>query len=198
MIHALERPHASRFGAPVLNHADDAIFGRTYFGACFSCGFCRDSCCQYGVDVDLDNVARIFAVADELEPRVGLPRDAWFHPDPRPEPDYPTASFLRTRVVDGACVFLNRRGRGCHLHALALAREEPPGLLKPIVSAIFPLTFESGLLKPAIEVTEKDDPLVCLGPGASVYRGVRDELGWYFGPALVEELDALERRVGTR
>src|SRR5699024_3892947 len=50
---------------------------------------------------------------------------------------------LKTRAVDGACIFHNSRdfpgGYGCSLHALALATDREPHALKPDVCWQLPL-----------------------------------------------------------
>ena len=66
-------------------------------------------------------------------------------------------------------------------------------LIKPRVSALFPVTFDDGVLDPSTEIT--DGTLVCGGQGPTLYRGVRLELAYYFGELLVRELDGLEPQV---
>ena len=75
------------------------------------------------------------------------------------------------------------------LHAHALATGGDYHLLKPMVSALFPVTFGGGALFVADEL--QDDSLVCAGPGPTAYEAARSELAWYFGEPFVEELDAL-------
>src|SRR5207248_2640065 len=133
------------------------------------------------------------ARAGELEPWIGRPAAEWFAGRPEPHPDYPGGGRTRTRVVDGACVFLNRRGRGCLLHAFALARGEPVAGLKPLVCSLFPVLFEGGALIVPDEIADRS--LVCIGTGPSLYRSARADLEESFGPGLVAELDALEARV---
>ena len=58
-----------------------------------------------------------------------------------------------------------------------------------MVTVLFPLTFEHGLLEPSGEVV--DGSLVCASDGPTVYAGARNELLYYFGEGLVAELDAL-------
>ena len=58
-----------------------------------------------------------------------------------------------------------------------------------MVSILFPLTFEQGVLVASSEVL--DGTLICAGAGPSCYDGAREELRYYFGDALVLELDAL-------
>ena len=53
---------------------------------------------------------------------VGLPAERWFQPGTTKDRDYPGGGYTRTRVVDGSCVFLNRRGRGCLIHKYCLEK----------------------------------------------------------------------------
>jgi hypothetical protein len=182
---------ASRGGQPRVSRVDTAIFVRTYFTNCMECTFCGDACCDYGVDVDAENVARILAQADALESFTGVPRDRWFTGEWTEDREFPGGKNTRTSVVDGHCVFLGRRGRGCSLHAFALSTGADYHDLKPMVSALFPIAFDDGLLHPSDEV--EDGSLVCLDRGPTLYRGARGELAYYFGPGLVANLDAIER-----
>lgn len=182
------RTFVARGGAPALAAVDPRVFTARYFGACMACGFCHDWCCQHGVDVDGITVARILERSAELEPLVRHPASGWFTAEEADE-DMPGGTVRRTRVVDGACVFLNRAGRGCLLHAFALERGEDYHALKPMVSALFPITFCDGVLTVADEV--EDGSLVCGGEGPSVYEAARPELLHYFGEDCVRELDQL-------
>jgi hypothetical protein len=186
----LPREFPSRYGVPVLRAVDPRIFRLRYFTHCLQCSFCHDWCCQFGVDVDRYHVDRILAHADALERYTGIPRDRWFTGEVEAESDSPGGETWRTRVEEGACVFLNRRGRGCLLHAFALERGIDHRELKSLVDGLFPLTFEAGVLCAAVEV--EDHELVCLDSGPTLYRGMREELGYYFGPELVQALDQLE------
>lgn len=186
----LAREYTCRHGAPSVSRVEDSIFHRRYFTSCMQCSFCHDSCCAYGVDIDVTNVERILARADEIERHVGVGRDQWFLPEWTDDREFPGGRHTRTRVVEGACVFLNRRGRGCLLHGFCGEAGLDYHDLKPMVSALYPITFDDGLLHPSDEVHE--NLLVCLDQGPTLYRGVRDELAHYFGPPLVEELDRIE------
>ena len=186
----LPRAFAARYGTPVLHSVDPAIFRQRYFTHCLECDFCHDWCCQFGVDVDRHHVDRILAHADALEAFLGVPRDQWFTGEVEHDPDVPGGETWRTRVVGGACVFLNRAGRGCRLHAFCIEHDIEYRELKSIVDVLFPLTFEDGVLCPALEAEEGE--LVCLRTGPTLYRGIRSEIGYYFGPELVGELDRLE------
>jgi hypothetical protein len=188
----LPRAFPSRYGVPRLTHVAPSVFTRRYFTHCLACGFCHDWCCRSGVDLDLWHHARLVAEADGLEAFTGVPRGEWLEPDTERDPDMPGGGSRRTRLRDGACVFLNRSGRGCLLHAYAASRQIDYHELKPMVDCLFPLTFADGLLCAAEEVD--DGELVCLNQGPSLYRGVRDELRYYFGDDCVAALDALERR----
>ena len=168
---------------------DDAIFTRRYFGHCLRCGFCGDACCTHGVDVSVVERDRILARAGELAPLVGHPPERWVSDTLRPDPAFPGGMSTRTAVVDGACVFHRRDGRGCLLHAALLAAGEDYHVLKPMVSTLFPVTFGDGALLCSEEL--HDGSLVCAGAGPSAYDMARAELAHYFGGALVEELDAI-------
>ena len=172
-----------------MHTVDDDIFTRRYFGLCMSCGFCADACCQHGVDVSVVERDRILARAGEIEQRTARPRDTWFEEEITKDPDFPGGAATRTTVVDGRCVFLRRDGRGCTLHALSLEENADYHLLKPMVSTLFPVTFGDGALLCSDELT--DGSLVCAGDGPTAYEMARGELAWYFGDALVQELDAL-------
>ena len=185
----LSRPYRSRDGSPVLTHADEQIFTRRYFAACLACGFCRDACCDHGVDADAATVGRILAQADAIEARIGVKREAWFTGPLVPDDDLPGGAATRTSVVDGGCVFRSRTQRGCLLHAYAIETGQDYHLLKPMVSTLFPLTFDGGVLCVSSEL--EDGSLVCGGSGPTAYEAVRSELAYYFGGGLVEELDRL-------
>jgi hypothetical protein len=77
------------------------------------------------------------------------------------------------------------------IHSYALERGIDYHELKPMVSALFPVTFDRGLLHSATEI--EDRSLQCIDDGPTVYRGIREEIAWYFGAELVEELDRLEQ-----
>ena len=186
----LSRPYPSRDGAPVLDRVDLAVFTERYFARCMACTFCGDDCCSYGVDVEAHG--RLLAHADGLEAFVGIPRARWFTGEWREDPEVPGGLNTRTAVVDGRCVFLNRAGRGCLLHAFALERGLDYHDVKPMISSLFPVTFDAGLLRPSFEVQERS--LVCGGEGPTLYAAARGELAHYFGEGLVAELDALAPR----
>jgi hypothetical protein len=157
-----------------------------------ACGYCRDQCCSYGVDIDVENVARIEALGPDFEAHVGVPRSKWFSGQRWNDPEFPGGAQARTRVKDGACVFLDRKNRGCKIHSYCIAKGIDYHLLKPLVSVLFPLTFEAGALVASAELEERS--LICAGEGPVVYDGLRGELLWYFGEGLVAELDELRSR----
>jgi Fe-S-cluster containining protein len=185
----LSRSYPSVFGAPVIRAIDPAIFRYRYFTHCMSCTFCHDSCCSYGVDIDVENIARINALGPDFEAFVGVPRDKWFGKQRWKDHEFPGGAQGRTRVAGGACVFLDRKQRGCKIHAYALAKGIDYHEIKPLVSSLFPLTFEGGVLVVSSEIETGD--LICAGEGPTLYEGVRPELAYYFSEPFVAELDAL-------
>jgi hypothetical protein len=193
VIHTLSQSYPCRWGAPVIDRVDTAIFVRTYFVSCLSCGYCKDSCCQYGSDVDSENVARIESHADAIEAYTGVTRDRWFTGRWSEDSEFPGGRQTRTAVEDGACVFRNRKGRGCMLHSYALDRGLDYHDFKPLVAALFPVTFDGGLLHQSNEIVDRS--LQCIDDGPTLFEGARSEIEWYFGGALAAELDALRRTV---
>ncbi len=190
----LSRPYPTRNGLARVRSVDPAIFRTTYFAACMDCTDCYDTCCQYGAGVELETVERIRAHADALEAFVGIARERWFAGEVAESAGgCPGGPRRRTAVVDGSCVFLNRKGRGCLLHRVALENGLDVRQLKPMVCSLFPVLWWDEVLGPPGEI--EDGTLVCLGPGPTLYRSARTDLGYYFGAALVAELDALEAAV---
>lgn len=105
-----------------------------------------DGCCTLGAHfTDADDVARVAAVAAELTAEDWQLRDtaaeyAGEHPGwvVREEPaDDSEEPAVTTRLVDGACIFLNRPGHpggaGCALHQHALRTGTEPHRAKPDV-----------------------------------------------------------------
>ena len=185
----LGRDFPSIFGAPVLRAVDPRIFSLRYFTHCMACGFCRDQCCNYGVDIDRANMERLRGLGSAFEVFAGVPQDEWFVPEITDDPEFPSGAHGRTRAVGGKCIFADRAGRGCRIHAYCLEHSLDYHLYKPMVSILFPLTFEHGVLEPSSEAI--DGSLICSGDGLSLYDGVRGELAYYFGDGLVVALDAL-------
>ncbi len=189
-VHTLPKPFPSRYGVPVIAHIDLSIFQKQYFTHCLSCTFCADSCCSHGVDVDLYHVDRINERAEALEAYTGINRDQWFGEARIDDPELPGGGSVRTRVVGGACVFLDRQDRGCLIHKFCNELGTDYHDLKSIVDCLFPLSVMDNTLYPASEV--EDRTLACVGTGPTLYRGLRDELLYYFGEELVGVLDGLE------
>ena len=118
-------------------------------------------CCTLGAHfTDADDVARVRAVVERLGPDEWQlrhacpgPDDWWDEAEQEPgggpgtggEPGGPADEEpeLKTRVVDGACVLLNRPGfpggEGCALHQHALAAGVAPHTLKPDVCWQLPI-----------------------------------------------------------
>lgn len=189
IVVALAKSYPCVMGGPVLAAVDRRIFALRYFQACMSCGFCRDACCQHGVDIDLENVARLKSVHGRFAEAVGVPQSEWFTGEVTADAEFPSGHHVRTQVRDGACVFLDRKSRGCLIHRFALEEGLDYHTLKPMVSILFPLTFDHGVLKPSAELL--DGTLVCGGEGPTCYDGAREELRYYFGEDFTRELDIL-------
>ncbi len=131
--------------------------------------------------------------ADQIRDFTGINPKDFFQPTSVDDPEFPGGSFVRTMTVGERCIFLNREGgkRGCLLHSFCLQQGIDYHEIKPMVSCLFPVTFDDGLLHAMDEVIDRS--LVCLDQGPTLYRSSRDELKYYFGTGLIAELDTLEQ-----
>jgi hypothetical protein len=135
--------HLVRADLTWLTSAWTCIFGRGCAGVVE--GRPDDGCCSHGAfftdDDDLARVTTSVAVlTDEDWQLAPVGRGVWTEEDSAsddPAPDDDGERSLRTRVVDGACVFLNRPGfpggTGCALHRMALRTGVHPLTTKPDV-----------------------------------------------------------------
>jgi hypothetical protein len=137
----------------------------------------------------MENVARLKAAPQRFKDLVGVPESEWFTVDAVADSEFPSGHHVRTELRNGACVFRNPNGRGCLIHGFCLEEGLDYHLLKPMVSVLFPLTFEQGVLVASDE--SLDGTLICGGAGPSCYDGAREELRYYFGSGLIGELDML-------
>jgi hypothetical protein len=186
---ALSREFSSIFGAPAITVVDPRIFSLRYFADCLSCSTCADQCCQYGVDIDWANMEALRTLGPRFAAYIDVPPRDWFTPEIVHDPEFPSGVQARTALHQGRCVFAEARGRGCRIHAYCLANGLDYHLYKPLVSILFPLTFEQGALLPAAEIL--DGTLACAGAGPTLYEAVRPEILAFFGEAFVAEVDAV-------
>lgn len=191
MVIKLKNSYPCIHGLPVIHSVDTDIFQITYYMHCMQCTFCKDECCSYGADIDMLNIKRILKKADELERFTGINRERWFYPKKRKwDHEYPGHEYTRTTMKKDACVFLNKKGRGCLIHSFALAKGYDYHEFKPFFCTIFPVTYNEGVLMTPEEIDEKTT--ACLGEGPTLYHGAREELKYYFGDGLIQELDDIE------
>ena len=169
------------------------IFLKTYFARCLECSFCHDWCCSFGADVDIQNVEKILQQKEEIKAFIRPSEVEWFDREYDYYEEYAGNLYTRINPQGPRCVFISRDQRGCGLHRYALSKQMDYHEIKPLVCILFPLSFGEGILCLAPEL--EDNSLVCSGEGSSVYRSLRSELEYYFGPACIEELDALEKSV---
>jgi hypothetical protein len=176
-----DEEHVVRADVTWLSSAWTCVFGRGCAGVVP--GRPDDGCCSHGAFfTDEDDLARVTAaVADltaedwQLAPagRGRTPTDGWTESDDADDGEQGARS-LRTRVVEGACVFLNRPGfaggTGCALHRMALREGLHPLTTKPDVCWQLPVRREQ-------ERVERPD-------GTTVLRttlGEFDRRGWGAG-----------------
>ena len=109
-------------------------------------------CCSLGAELDgIDEARAVAAYAD------ALPAELFeHHATARAEGIFSDAECTNTRVVDGACIFLNRPGfeggAGCALHLHALACDESPIDAKPSVCWQLPVKVDWEMRPDDVEV----------------------------------------------
>jgi hypothetical protein len=131
--------HLVRADLTWLTSAWTCIFGRGCAGVVE--GRPDDGCCSHGAFfTDEDDLSRVTAAVADLTDEdwqlAPVGRGSWTEEDRADDAEDGERS-LRTRVVDGACVFLNRPGHpggtGCALHRMALRTGVHPLTTKPDV-----------------------------------------------------------------
>ena len=139
--------HVVRADLTWLSSAWTCVFGRGCAGVVE--GRPDDGCCSHGAFfTDEDDLARVTAAVADLPDEdwqlAPVGRDAWTEEDDAD--DEGGVRSLRTRLVDGACVFLNRPGfpggTGCALHRMALREGLHPLTTKPDVCWQLPVRRE--------------------------------------------------------
>ena len=188
MIIELNKEYSSCFKQPIINKIDTNIFIYKYYGDCFECDFCKDKCCNFGVDIDSFNAERL--LISDLD--INVPKDKWFTNIFKHDIDFPNNSFTRTQTINNKCVFKDNN-RGCLIHKYCIENNIDFHILKPIVSCLFPITFNNGLLYPSEEFINNE--FICSGNKKSLYQGVRNDLKYYFGNEFIEILDRIERDI---
>ncbi len=111
----------------------------------------QQGCCSVGAELtDLDEAMNVSALA------ATVPVDLWQHHDRVDEHDvFSDATRTNTKVVDGACIFLNRPGfeggDGCALHLTADRLGESPIDWKPSVCWQLPIRVDWEMQPDGIE-----------------------------------------------
>lgn len=199
MVIRLKNSYTSIHGLPVIHSVDTDIFEMTYYMHCMDCTFCNDQCCEWGADIDMLNVNRILKHKHGLEEFTGIKADKWFDDTVKKwDHEYPGNDYTRTAYEKekGYCIFLDTKKRGCMLHSFALSNGMDFHELKPFFCSMFPVTYMEGVLLIPDEIDEK--LTACLGEGPALYKGAREAIRFYFGDAIITELDEIEADWGKQ
>lgn len=145
LVEIVDGPTTWRFDAAFLRSRWTCIFGRGCLGILDEpAEHLGQGCCSLGADLDVgDEAMTISALAATLPPELFQ-----HHAAAQPEGGgiFATEERTATRVVDGACIFLNRPGfdggAGCALHLAAVAADESPVDWKPSVCWQLPLRVD--------------------------------------------------------
>ena len=124
----------------------------------------EQGCCSIGAELGDEDEARLLSAMAAM-----VPDDLFQHHDEAESGGvFADAGRRATRVVDGACIFLNRpgfaAGSGCALHLAAVAAGESPVEWKPSVCWQLPIRVDWELLPDGREQ-------------ATVRRWTRDDWG---------------------
>jgi hypothetical protein len=172
----------------------------------------NQGCCSVGAHIDGDDEARTVAALARLLDPAGFQ----FHAEAAVAGVFSDGTATNTRVVDGACIFLNRPGfaggEGCALHLGAIADGEQPMDWKPSVCWQLPIRvdwepIDGGRERATVRRwsradwgDEGEDMAWCCTEGERAYVGDRpvidslaDELAGVMGLEVVVEL---RRRLG--
>ena len=158
-------------------------------------------CCSIGADIDGEEEARrIAALAATLDPA-----RFEYHAVAAESGVFADSARSSTRVVDGACIFLNRvafdGGAGCALHLAALDSGDSPIDFKPSVCWQLPIKVDWEVGRDGSEVAtvrgwtrgdwgpEGDTMAWCCTEGRRAYVGER--------PVVESMADELEAITGT-
>jgi hypothetical protein len=155
-------------------------------------------CCSIGADLDGEDEARLISA---LAATLG-PEGFEHHADAGAGGVFADDSRSSTRVVDGACIFLNRPGfaggAGCALHLAALEAGESPREWKPSVCWQLPIKVDWAPGPGDTEVatvrgwsrrdwgTHGETMAWCCTEGSLAYAGDRPVI-----ESLAEELEAV-------
>ncbi len=167
----------------------------------------NQGCCSVGAHIDGEDEARTTATLAALLD----PERFQFHATAHADGIFSDETATNTRVVDDACIFLNRPGfaggEGCALHLGAIADGESPMDWKPSVCWQLPVRVDWEALEGGRERAtvrrwsradwgdEGDDMAWCCTEGERAYVGDRpvidslaDELDGIMGSEVVVEL----------
>jgi uncharacterized flavoprotein (TIGR03862 family) len=169
-------------------------------------------CCSLGAELDgIDEARMVAALADTLDPELFQ-----FHAEAAAGGVFSDDQHTATRVIDGACIFLNRPGHpggaGCALHLASLAADESPIDGKPSVCWQLPVKVDWQMRDDDVEVAtvrgwerrdwgeDGADMAWCCTEEAAAYAGdvpvidsLADEIEAIVGEGVVVEL---RRRLG--
>ena len=141
-----------RFEKSFLSSNWTCVYGR----GCLGIESIADSshgrgCCSLGAELDEDEAPNLSALADTLPAEIFQ-----FHAEAARAGIFRDDERTATRVVEGACIFLNRPGfaggEGCALHIGALRHDESPIDWKPSVCWQLPIKVDWVMRDDDVEV----------------------------------------------
>lgn len=120
----------------------NGLFGDGCYGS-----ECRDECCEYGCDVDLDTLKLIEKHKKHIEPLIKAKVADCFSTELKKDEDYLGGAYRSTAVrkSDKTCAFHLIGKKGCSLFYVWTKKKLPKRIV-PTICRIFPLTWHRGRL----------------------------------------------------
>lgn len=185
MIIELKQTFNSRYGLPAVSKVETDIFTFKYYDKnCFDNNTCNDICCSEGVLMDIRSFEQLLKYKDKPEFK-HIDWDYYF------KKDLLAAGGLGcdSRVVNGTCAFRNTGGRGCLIHKFSLESGMDFRDIKFLYCCFFPADIFDGELLSYSNLLRRKGYLNCEGGNSTVYETSKNDIEYYFGQGLINELD---------
>ncbi|MCU0723654.1 MAG: hypothetical protein MUC63_08570 [Planctomycetes bacterium] len=193
MLVDLKKTYESRGGLPRIEKIDSLIFSIAFPQG--SCGpACRDVCCSGGATMDIVAFERLLKHRNEPAFE-GVVFDGY-----RFEKDSysPGGLGCYTRFEGNRCTFQNRSW-GCSIHSFCLANRIDVRELKFFTCCLFPVEVNKigdvrNVLTAGYEMRHAEYDLPCKkNGGAPVFDVAKGDLEYFYGGALVAEIEEIRR-----
>jgi hypothetical protein len=197
MIQKLSQDYKSICGLPVISFVDTEIFTMRYpETGCLEMG-CRDVCCSGGAIMDYIHFNKLRKTFGSTLP-VSIDWDSFHFIE---DPYYPGGMGCYTLFDNNRCMFQREEGAGCIIHAHCIERGIDFREYKFFTCCFFPCEVNTvglyqNVLTPGYELRYPEFDLPCKKGGrTTVYEKAKEDITYYFGPILIEELETYKETI---